>query len=40
MVGSDKMMSKYKPITGKCKYMLDNEFCLGCNRLEDPEFIR
>ena len=28
----------YKSITGKCKYMLDNEFCLGCNRLELEDF--
>ena len=28
------MDKKYPPIVGKCKERLDNETCLGCNRLE------
>jgi len=32
------MDKKYPPIVGKCKERLDNETCLGCNRLELYEF--
>lgn len=31
-------MKKYKDLQEPCKSMLSKEKCLGCNKLEDPEF--
>lgn len=33
------MAKLYKDLKEPCKTMIEKELCLGCNKLENPEFI-